>query len=62
VERLTSFQLYWTDWYQQFLLDVIVVLAITVGSVVLIAFMILRLVLIGVWGVKKIYKGREKED
>ena len=39
-------------WYQYFLLDVITVLALAVGSVVLIVFMILRLVLRTVWGVK----------
>jgi hypothetical protein len=39
-------------WYQYFLLDVIAVLALAVGSVVLIVFMILRLVLRTVWGVK----------
>jgi hypothetical protein len=32
-------------WYQYFLLDVIAVLALAVGSVVLIVFMILRAVL-----------------
>jgi len=39
-------------WYQYFLLDVIAVLALAVGSVVLIAFMTLRLVSRRVWGVK----------
>jgi glucuronosyltransferase len=49
-------------WYQYFLLDVIVVLALAVGSVVLIVFMILRLVLRRVWGVKNNYKERKKQE
>jgi glucuronosyltransferase len=49
-------------WYQYFLLDVIAVLAIAVGSVVLIIIMMLRLVLRKVWGVKKNDKERKKED
>jgi len=49
-------------WYQYFLLDVIAVLALAVGSVVLIVFMILRLVLRIVWGVKNNYKERKKQD
>jgi glucuronosyltransferase len=39
-------------WYQYFLLDVIAVLALAVGSVVLIVFVTLRLVSKRVWGVK----------
>jgi len=49
------------DWYQYFLLDVIAVLALAVGSVVLIVYMILRLVLRKVWGVKNKYKERKKQ-
>jgi glucuronosyltransferase len=50
-------------WYQYFLLDVISVLALTVGSVVLIVYMILRLVSRRVWGLKKNYnKERKKLD
>ena len=49
-------------WYQYFLLDVIAVLALAVGSVVLIVFMILRLVLRRVWGVKNNYKEINKRD
>jgi glucuronosyltransferase len=49
-------------WYQYFLLDVISVLALAVGSVALIVFMILRLVLRRVWGVKNNYKERKKQD
>ena len=49
-------------WYQYFLLDVIAVLALGVGTVVLIVFMILRLVLRRVWGVKNNYKERKKQE
>jgi glucuronosyltransferase len=49
-------------WYQYLLLDVIAVLALAVGSVVLIVYMILRLVLRSVWGVKNNYKERKKQD
>ena len=49
-------------WYQYFLLDVIVVLALAVGSVVLILFMILRLFLRRVWGFRNNYKERKKRD
>jgi glucuronosyltransferase len=49
-------------WYQYVLLDFIAVLALAVGSVVLIVFMMLRLVLRRVWGVKNNYKERHKRD
>jgi len=44
-------------WYQYFLLDVIAVLALAVGSVVLIIYMTLRAVLGKIFGVR-----RHKED
>ena len=49
-------------WYQYFLLDVIAVLALAVGSVVVVVFMILRLVWRRVWGVKNNNKERNKRD
>jgi glucuronosyltransferase len=45
------------NWYQYFLLDVIAVLALAVGSVVLIVYMTLRAVLGKICG-----SGRHKED
>jgi glucuronosyltransferase len=49
-------------WYQYFLLDVIAVLALAVGSVVLIVFIILRGLLRRVWFAKNNYKERKKRD
>jgi glucuronosyltransferase len=49
-------------WYQYFLLDVIAVLALAIGSVVLTITMILKLVLRRVWSVKKNDKERKKQD
>jgi hypothetical protein len=49
-------------WYQYFLLDVIAVLALAVGSIVLIVFLMLRAVLRKVWSVKDIDTSRKKDD
>jgi glucuronosyltransferase len=49
-------------WYQYFLLDVIAVLALAVGSVLFLAFLILRAVLKQVWGVKNFDKSNKKRD
>ena len=49
-------------WYQYFLLDVIAVLALAVGSVVLIVFIILRGLLRRFWFAKNNYKERKKRD
>ena len=49
-------------WYQYLLQDVIAVLALAFGAMVLLVYMILRLVLRRVWGVKNNYKERKKQD
>jgi glucuronosyltransferase len=49
-------------WYQYFLLDVIAVLALVVGSVLLIVLLMFRAVLRKVWSVKDINKSTQKRD
>jgi glucuronosyltransferase len=49
-------------WYQYFLLDVIALLALAVGSILLIVFLMLRTVLRKVCSVKNINKSSKKQD
>jgi hypothetical protein len=49
-------------WYQYFLLDVIAVLAVAVGSFIFLVFLMLRAVLKKVWNVKNIDKSSKKQD
>jgi glucuronosyltransferase len=49
-------------WYQYFLLDVIAVLTLAVGSVLLLVFVILRAVLKKIWRAKNADKSRHKID
>jgi hypothetical protein len=49
-------------WYQYFLLDVIAVLTLAVGSFISLLFFILRAVMKQVWGVKNIAQSSKKRD
>jgi glucuronosyltransferase len=49
-------------WYQYFLLDVIAVLTLAVGSVLLLVFFILKAVQRKIWSVKNTDKSRHKAD
>jgi glucuronosyltransferase len=49
-------------WYQYFLLDVIAVLLLAVGSALFLLSLVLRAVLKQVWGGKNINKSSKKRD
>jgi glucuronosyltransferase len=49
-------------WYQYFLLDVIAVLTLAVGSALILVSLMLRIVVQNVWSIMNIDKSRNKVD